>query len=306
MDLHVDLPHAIHTQHRPLDAIEASPARLARGHVRAILAPLFTVNAYAMTPAEARAAYEQKLAASRAAFAAIAPTEAWLSFEGADGFADDPSGIDAWMERGACLVGLVHDHGNALGGASQDPSAEQRARGLTDAGKALARHVVSRGGLLDLAHASDRTMDDLAAIARASSAPVVDSHTGVRALHPTMRNIDDAHLRAVAASNGIVGISMHGGHIGKTPGQPPTLDDYVDVVMHAIEVAGIDHVAIGSDFDGNIDPPKGADGESVWPRVRAMLAARGVRDEDVAKIFSGNALRVFGWAKDHGCVVGAR
>ncbi len=178
--------------------------------------------------------------------------------------------------------------------------------GLSAAGTALAAHVVAHGGLLDLAHASDKTMDDLAAIARAQGAPLVDSHSGVRSQRGIMRNIDDAHLRVVAESGGVVGISMHGGHVGKIPGEPPTLADYVDAMMHAIAIAGIDHVAIGSDFDGNIEPPLDADGESVWPRVRAMLAARGVSDDDISKIFSGNARRVFDWARAHGCTPGAR
>lgn len=306
VDLHVDLPNAIHAHHLALSDLQASPARLARGGVGVILAPMFVANAQAMSPADARAAYERVALALKRALPSLGATEAWLSFEGADGFADDPAAIDAWMARGACLVGVVHAHGNALGGASQDPSRAERERGLTDAGKALAAHVVARGGLLDLAHASDRTINDLAEIARASSAPLVDSHTGVRATRDVMRNIDDAHLRIVAASNGVVGISMHGGHVGKIPGAPPTLADYVDAMMHAVSVAGIDHVAIGSDFDGSIEPPLDADGESVWPRVHTMLLARGLREEDVTKIFSTNARRVFAWARAHGCTPGAR
>lgn len=293
VDLHVDVPYAIHARRTPLANVQASPARLARGGVAVILAPLFVLNAHAMTPAEARAQYEATFETFRAAHGALAPTEAWLSFEGADGFADDPNAIDAWMARGACLVGLVHARGNALGGASQDPSATERARGLTEAGKTLAKHVVARGGLLDLAHASDPAMDDLAAIARDANAPLVDSHTGLRALRDVARNLDDAHLRVVASSGGIVGISMHGGHVGKIPGQPPTLGDYVDALLHAVAVAGIDHVAIGSDFDGGIDPPRGVDGESVWPRVRAMLVHRGVSNDDVTEnIFHERAPRL--------------
>ena len=305
VDLHVDVPYELHFRRRALGALEASPARLARGGVGVILAPLFVPNAFARAPAVVREAYAATYADFRAALPALG-VEAWLSFEGADGFADDPAGIEPWMARGACLVGLVHARSNALGGASQDPSRAARARGLSDAGKALARHVVERGGILDAAHASDATFDDLLAIARERGAPLVDSHTGLRAIRGIMRNVDDVHLRALAATGGVAGISVHSGHIGKTPGEGATIDDVADAIEHAVAVAGVEHVAIGSDFDGSIDPPKDADGESMWPVLRARLEARGMSARDVDRIDGENARRVFSWARAHGCTPGAR
>jgi membrane dipeptidase len=305
VDLHVDLPYAL--LHHALGDAQASPARLERGGVSVIVAPLFVRGAYAMHPPDVRTAYE---AAYTRLLASGVPktTTAWLSLEGADGFADEQglTALDGWMARGVCLVGLVHDHSNALGGASQDPSPDARARGLSELGKRIAAHVVARGGLLDVAHASDATFDDLAAIALAAHAPLVDSHTGMRALRATMRNIDDGQVRVVAASGGVVGMSVHGGHIGKTPGEHPTLADVADHVVHALAVAGPEHVAIGSDFDGSIDPPADADGESVWPALRRELAARGLDARVIDAIFSGNARRVFAFAKGHGCDAGAR
>ncbi len=306
IDLHVDLPYALHVEHRALATTEASPERLARGRVRAIVTPLFVENAYAMKPAEVRAAYESTYRDLRAALAGNLGADAYVAFEGADGFADDVDAIDAWMARGACLVGLVHDHGSALGGSSQDPSPLERARGLTEAGKKLAAHVVARGGLLDAAHASDATFDDLLRIAQGAGVPLVDSHTGLRALRDTMRNVDDVRLRALARTGGVAGISMHGGHVGKIPGEHPTLDDVADAIAHAALVAGIDHVAIGSDFDGGIDAPEGSDGESVWPRLREALATRGLSARAIEAIFSKNADRVFDFARRHGCRPGAR
>ncbi len=303
VDLHVDLPYALHGHHRALADVQSSPARLERGGVSVIVTPLFVNAAYAMTPADARAAYAATFADLEAAHASVAAH--WLSFEGAEGFVDDPGALDAWMARGACLVGLVHDHANALGGASQDPVPANRARGLSDAGKRIAARVVARGGLLDVAHASDATFDDLAAIARPSNAPLVDSHTGMRALRSTMRNLDDDRVRIVAASGGIVGISVHGGHIGKIPGEHPTIGDVADHITHAIAIAGRDHVAIGSDFDGGIDPPASADGESMWPALRRELERRQVDSATIDAVFGKNALRVFGWARAHGCRPGA-
>ena len=317
VDLHVDLPYQLHKGAR-LDALQASPDRLARGGVAVVVAPLFVRRAFAMTPEAARAAYDATYATFRPSIGKLGVV-AWLSFEGADGFADDPAAIDPWIARGACLVALVHSRSNALGGASQDPSRAARARGLSEAGKRLAEHVVARGALLDLAHASDATFDDLLAIARAHGAPAVDSHTGLRAIRAIMRNVDDDRLRALATTGGVAGISVHSGHVGRVPGEPATLDDVARAIEHAVAVAGIDHVAIGSDFDGDIDPPvvgsaeggttrarKRADGESMWPALRARLRSRGMSDAEIGAIYGGNARRVFGWSRAHGCEPGAR
>ncbi len=305
VDLHVDLPYAL--LHHALGDAQASPARLERGGVSVIVAPLFVRGAYAMRPTDVRAAYDASYVRLLGS-GVRQSTTVWLSFEGADGFVDEDgwAALDRWMARGACLIGLVHDHSNALGGASQDPSPDARARGLSEMGKRIAAHVVARGGLLDVAHASDATLDDLAVIARAAHAPLVDSHTGMRALRATMRNIDDERLRVVAASGGVVGVSMHGGHIGRTPGEHPTLADVADHIVHALAVGGPDHVAIGSDFDGSIDPPAEADGESVWPALRRELVARNLEARVIDAVFGLNARRVFAFAKAHGCEPGAR
>lgn len=302
VDLHVDLPYAVHVQHRSLAVVQSSPARLAAGNVRAIVTPLFVPGAYAMSPAEARAAYE----ATYADVPRLTGTERWISFEGADGFADDPSKIDAWIARGACLVGLVHDHSNALGGASQDPDTAARARGLTEAGKKLAAYVVAKGALLDAAHASDATFDDLSQIARNAGVPLVVSHTGLRARRDIMRNIDDGRMREVAATGGIIGISMHSGHIARGAGDRATLGDVADAIAYALAVAGKDHVAIGSDFDGGITAPENANGEAVWPRMHDELRARRISEDTIDAVFQRNASRVFAVARSHGCTPGSR
>jgi membrane dipeptidase len=302
IDLHVDLPYAMHAEHRALATLQASPARLAAGSVRAIVTPLFVPRAYAMSPAEARAAYE----ATYADVPQLMGTERWLSFEGADGFADDVSKIDAWIARGACLVGLVHDHSNALGGASQDPDRTARARGLTESGKRLAAYVVAKGALLDAAHASDMTVDDLLQIARNAGAPLVVSHTGLRARRDIMRNVTDAQMREIAATGGIIGISMHSGHIARAAGERATLGDVADAIAYAVTIAGNDHVAIGSDFDGSITAPEDANGEAVWPRMHDELRARALSEDVIDAIFQRNASRVFAFARTHGCVPGSR
>lgn len=135
--------------------------------------------------------------------------------------------------------------------------------------------------LVDLAHASDRTFDDVLALA---TRPVVVSHTGVRRTCDNRRNLGDAQLRAIARNGGVVGI-----------GYWPTAvcgDDaraIARAIRHAVSVAGVEHVGLGSDFDGAVTAPFDATG---LPLVTEALLAEGFAGEDVARIMGGNVLEL--------------
>ncbi len=296
VDLHVDLPYRL-ASGRTLAGADASPERLARGGVSLLVLPLFVREAQTMEPAALRAEYERAFAVVRAAPLGV---EAMYAFEGADGFVDATGEVGRWIGRGACLFGLVHRRSNALAGASQEPERARRT-GLTDAGRALVEAVYAAGGLVDVAHASDAAYDDIAAIAHRHEAPLVDSHTGARALVAIERNLDDARLRTIAASGGVVGIDLHSGHLSRRPGFEATLDDVADHLLHAVAVAGIEHVALGSDLDGGITPPEGSDGAAVWPALAAVLRDRGLGDRELGLVFHDNARRVLGWTLARGC-----
>jgi membrane dipeptidase len=320
VDLHVDLPYALHTRKHAFDhpGAPTSPARLARGQAGTLVFPLFVLDAHAMRPEQARRAYQavfeallrglQSPAGRRAISlpgqpAAPSTIASVLSFEGADGFSDKPEEIVPWIRKGACFVGLVHRQNNALAGSSTDPDKRRRLLGLTAQGKALAEIVVTHGGVLDGAHASDAAVDDMLVIARKHGAPVVVTHTGTRALRPIERNVDDLRMAAIAATGGVVGIDLHSGHIGSQPGMTATLDDVVAHLEHAVQVAGVDHVAIGSDLEGGITEPSDADGAATWPLLLKKLTERGWDGESIEAVFRTNAARVLGWAQARGCGV---
>lgn len=309
VDLHVDLAYALHVRGRRIDdpGADASLDRLVRGRVGRVVIPLFVPDAWRMEPARVREEYAATLEtlvralgsepASRVLSLPGAPARSdrvatLLAFEGADGFADDPAAIGPWIRRGACLVGLVHDRSNALAGSSQEPAAARRLLGLTPAGRAVARAVYESGGLVDVAHASDAAFDEIAAIAASFSAPLVDSHTGARALREIDRNLDDARLTRIASSGGVVGVDLHSGHIGSTPGMPASLDDLVAHVEHVARVAGEHHVAVGSDLEGGITAPEGADGAATWPLLARRLTRRGWSRERIDALLRDNADRV--------------
>jgi membrane dipeptidase len=227
-----------------------------------------------------------------------------LSFEGADGFADKPDDLTAWVRRGVCFVGLVHTRTNALAGSSTDPDPAQRRVGLTAAGRKVLEVAYRSGAVADGAHASDTAVDEIVALAKLLGAPVVITHTGMRALRATERNADDAHVALVAGTGGVVGIDIHSGHIARRKGATATLDEVVDHIEHAARVGGKDHVAIGSDLDGGIVQPSDADGAASWPLLARKLAARGWSAPEVEALFRGNASRVLGWARARGCGAG--
>src|SRR5262249_50502137 len=162
--------------------------------------------------------------------------------------------------------------------------------GLTEVGKKFCERVYSHGALIDVSHLSDQSFADLVPIAKKYGAPIVATHSNSRALAAHPRNLTDDELRTIGETGGVAGLNFHSPFVSKK--QDPALDDVVAQAEHMIAVAGIDHVAIGSDFDGGIDPADGLDDASMLPALAERLSRKGLSREDILKIFSMNALRI--------------
>jgi membrane dipeptidase len=165
--------------------------------------------------------------------------------------------------------------------------------GLTEVGKAFCERVYAKGALIDVSHVSDAAFADIVLIAAKHHAPVVATHSNARAVAKMPRNLTDDQLRIIAATGGVAGVNFHAPFV--TGGSDATIDDVVKQVEHLVKVAGIEHVAVGSDFDGGITPPAGLEDASTFPALAAALRRRGMSHDDVLRIFSQNALRVLGW-----------
>jgi membrane dipeptidase len=197
--------------------------------------------------------------------------------------------------------------------------------GLTPFGEEVVREMNRLGILVDLSHASDSTMWD---VLRVVEAPVVFSHSSSRHFTPHPRNVPDDIARAVADNGGVImvnfvlpfiyqpayewygereafmselraaGVERPAGRDSMTvwmeahPRPVPDLGIVADHMEHLRDVAGIDHVGIGSDFDGIEMPPAGLDDVSQFPNLIAELLKRGWSDEDVKKVLGLNVLRV--------------
>jgi membrane dipeptidase len=151
------------------------------------------------------------------------------------------------------------------------------------------RRLEERRILLDLAHASPRTIADAVALAQR---PVVVSHTGVKGTCDNVRNLSDDELRGVARTGGVIGIGFWGRR-GEGAVCGEDAGAVARAIRYAVDVAGVDHVGLGSDWDGTVSVPFDAAG--LVELTDALLAA-GFSDEDVTKVMGGNAVRLLSTA----------
>jgi microsomal dipeptidase-like Zn-dependent dipeptidase len=207
-----------------------------------------------------------------------AMTAGLLSIEGAHALDDDPDNLDIVFAAGYRTMSLTHLFDNRFGGSAHGVVKG----GLTAAGRDVLARMEARGMIVDVAHASIATIDDILAVA---TRPVVASHTGVRGTADNIRNLSDGHVRAIADTGGLIGIGFWPAATGGND-----VAAIARAIGHATNVAGFDAVALGSDFDGAVAQPIDATG---MVQVTDALLAAGFSDDQVAKVMGGNALRVF-------------
>jgi membrane dipeptidase len=246
-----------------------------------------------------------------------------LTLEGGHQIDDDLGVLRMYYQLGIRAMTLTHFRNTDWADSSTDKPVHN---GLTEFGKQVVREMNRLGMIVDVSHVSDKTFYDTLAV---STKPVLVSHSSCRALSDVPRNVTDDMLRALAKNGGVIGINFGEGFlnpkdaemlkanitaIASEPSltgtaldayaaeqfqkelvpQPTygTLADAVAHIDHAVKVAGIDHVGIGSDFDGISSPPKGLEDVSKMPALRAALKAKGYSDDDIRKISGLNTLRL--------------
>ena len=184
-------------------------------------------------------------------------------------------------------ITLLHLTRSRLGASSAPLGGN---RGLTEYGKDYVRRLNAHKILVDLAHISPAGFWD-AVDAHDQSLPFLVTHTGVSGVHPHWRNLDDDQLRAVASSGGTVGIIYHSEFLGDGLFRG-RLESIVRHIAHVIDVAGEDHVSLGSDWDGSIVTPRDMQSCLELPRLTHAMLQRGFTEQRIRKILGGNFLRV--------------
>ena len=238
----------------------------------------------------------QAIVAENASYIALAatPDDLWrhkhqglksimLGIENGLALEGDLANIAHFAQRGVVYITLCHNGDNDLCDSARGSSTHG---GVSPFGADAIREMNRLGILVDLSHASEKSFYDALDISRV---PIVCSHSSARALCDHPRNLTDDQMRALAAKGGVAQITIYNGFL-RTDGAA-TIHDVLAHLDHAIQVMGIDHVGLGTDFDGDGGVPGLADSSELINFTRQLLARR-YSAADIQKIWGGNFLRV--------------
>lgn len=199
-----------------------------------------------------------------------------LSIEGLHAMEGKLENLQVLIDAGYRMLGLVHFFDNEIGGSSA--GVEQG--GLTDLGRQVVRIMNEEAIIIDLAHASEQLIDEVLTM---STKPVVVSHTGVKGIHNSPRNLSDRHLLAIAENGGMVGLGFWEEASG---GQ--SVNDIARAIRYTADLIGVEHVGLGSDFDGAVTVP--FDASQIILLTEALMTV-GFSDDEIIQIMGGNQIR---------------
>lgn len=191
--------------------------------------------------------------------------------------------VKHFHDRGVIYMTLCHNGDNDICDSARGNGEHG---GLSAFGREVVKEMNRCGMMIDLSHAAESTFYE---VLEESTAPVVCSHSSCKALCDHPRNLDDAQIKALAAKGGVIQVTMYSGFLRKEG--EATLEDFMQHLEHAIAVAGIDHVGIGTDFDGD-GAVKGCSSAAQLRNVTRELLRRGYSNMDIEKIRGGNWIRV--------------
>ncbi len=256
---------------------------------------------------------------------------AFIGMENGYPIGRDLSLIEKYYDRGVRYITLCHSGDNDICDSSTDRDSPEDS-GLSEFGKEVVAECNRLGIMVDVSHASEKSFFD---IITTTSAPIIASHSSVRALCDHPRNLTDEQLKALAENGGVIQICFVSSFVKEQPpnpereaalealrekygsrrdiqdeatrakvmeayeeiferypGEKATLKELADHIDHVVSLIGVDHVGIGTDFDGG-GGVEGCNDVSEMPNLTAELLRRGYSEEDIQKIWGGNIMRVF-------------
>jgi len=258
-----------------------------------------------------------------------------MGMENGSPIAGNLDNLKHFYDRGIRYITLSHSLSNHISDSSYDE--KRPAQGLTDFGKKLVTEMNNIGMMVDVSHISDQAFEQVIEI---SEVPVIATHSSARHFTPGFeRNMSDDMIKALAEKGGIIFINFGStfvsqksiesynaykeaaaqflaengvkadseeakaftkAYLEKTPFEFATLDTVLDHFDHVVKLVGIDHVGIGSDYDGVGDSlPTGLKDVAAYPNLIAGLLKRGYSEQDIEKILSGNLFRVWQQVEDY-------
>ena len=253
---------------------------------------------------------------------------AFKSMENSYAIGDNLANLAAFYSEGVRLAGPVHSRNNQFADSATD---KPKWNGLSPLGRNWVTEMNRLGIVIDPSHASDAAFDEMLLL---SKTPLLLSHSGAKTTFDHPRNLDDARIRKLAAAGGAICFTSvylstlnsdaermaAFGELDKlgemTPAEQTdlairtrkldvtqplwsaTFETFMAGLLHTISVAGVDHVCIGADWDGG-GGLKGFEDVTDLPKITAALKAKGFSDADIAKLWSGNVLRIMQEAEHH-------
>jgi membrane dipeptidase len=215
-----------------------------------------------------------------------------MGVEGGYSIEESIQNLQRYYDLGVRYMTLTHSKSLSWADSATD---EPKVGGLSEFGEEVVHEMNRLGMLVDLSHVSADTMKDAI---RVTKAPVIFSHSSARALTDHPRNVPDDVLKLLPDNGGVVMINFYSRYVAPTAVLEKdekalgTLADVCNHIDHVVKTAGIDHVGIGSDFDGVPRLPVGLEDVSAYPRITQELLNRGYNKEQIHKILGGNALRI--------------
>lgn len=204
-------------------------------------------------------------------------TAGFLGIEGAHALDGDLANIEVLFVAGVRMMAPTHFFDNDIGGSAHGVAKG----GLTEKGREMIRRMEEKRMIIDLAHASAKTIDDILAMV---TRPVVVSHTGVKGTCDNQRNLSDDHIRAIARTGGVIGIGYW-----ETATCGRDARAIARAIHYTVNLVGVDHVGLGSDYDGGIEAPFDTTGLA---EITDALLEEGLSESDIEKIMGGNVLRI--------------
>ena len=203
---------------------------------------------------------------------------AMLGIEGGHALEASLENLEKVYAAGVRMIGPTHFFDNEFGGSAHG----ENGAGLSDFGKSAVQKMNELGIFIDLAHASPAIVED---VLNLTTKPVMVSHTGVRAVLDSQRNLSDAQIQKIAANGGIIGIAFFDMAVGE-----PELPNIIASIKHVRDLVGVEYVALGSDYDGSVAVPFDITG---LPLIVEGLMKAGFSEAEIRAVMGENVKNFF-------------
>ncbi|MDZ7394136.1 MAG: membrane dipeptidase [candidate division KSB1 bacterium] len=210
-----------------------------------------------------------------------------LAVEGGHAIENSLENLRALYRAGVRMLTITWNNSTSWAVSASDT--RSATVGLSPFGRQVIALMDSLGMVIDVSHTGEQTIRDILEVTRN---PIIASHSGARALRDHVRNLKDEQILAIASTGGVIGVVFYPSFLAPS-GQRVSVNTVADHIDYIARVAGIDHVAIGSDFDGISRTPQGLEDCAHLPNLTWTLLRRGYTRDEVEKILGGNFLRVF-------------